>query len=128
MVELSSIKYGKTVADLGSGDGRISIAFAKRGGIVTGYELDPKLVKKSNILISQAKINQSIHILNKDFWSTNLSKFDIVTIYPMPDIMLPLEKKLLNELKPGAQVLTNYYQFPKWVSIVCKNNIYLYQS
>ncbi len=128
MVELSSIKHGKTVADLGSGDGRISIAFAKRGGIVTGYELDPELVKKSNILISQAKINQSIHILNKDFWSTNLSKFDIVTIYPMPDIMLPLEKKLLNELKPGAQVLTNYYQFPKWVSIVCKNNIYLYQS
>ena len=128
MIELSSIQPGETVADLGSGDGRISIAFANKGGVVTGYELDSDLVKRSNDLINKAGVNQNAHILNKDFWIADLSRFDIITIYPMPDIMLSLEEKLLNELKPGARVLTNYYQFPKWKKIGCKNHIYLYQK
>lgn len=128
MIELSSILPGETVADLGSGDGRISIAFANKGGIVTGYELDPNLVKMSNNLINKAEATQNTHILNEDFWIADLSGFDIVTIYPMPDIMSSLEEKLLKELKPEARVLTNYYQFPKWKKVACKNHIYLYQK
>ncbi|MBP6913400.1 MAG: class I SAM-dependent methyltransferase [Candidatus Levybacteria bacterium] len=126
MVELSSIKHGETVADLGSGDGRISIAFAKKGGIVTGYELNQNLIYKSNDLARQAKVNQKINIVNEDFWKTDLSKFDIVTVYPMPDILLPLAKKLMKELKAGTRVLTNYYLLPEWKEVTHKNNIYLY--
>lgn len=127
MVELSGIKPGEKVADLGSGDGRISIEFAKLGAIVTGYELNPKLAEVSRQLILDQKLNDQITILEQDFWDTDLSGFDVIAVYPMPDIMRHLEEKLKKELKPGVRVVTNYYQFPNWKYTQVKDHVYLYE-
>ncbi len=43
MVELAMAKPTDKAADLGSGDGRIVMAFAKTGIEVHGYEIDPTL-------------------------------------------------------------------------------------
>lgn len=128
MVELSRVKQGEKVADLGSGDGRISLAFAKIGGIVTGYELDKDLVQSSERAIKDAQVQSLVVIKNENFWDADLSKFEIVCIYPMPDIMEQLEEKLTNELKKGARVLTNYYLFPTWKPKMVKDNIYLFEK
>jgi 16S rRNA A1518/A1519 N6-dimethyltransferase RsmA/KsgA/DIM1 with predicted DNA glycosylase/AP lyase activity len=127
MVELSEIKVGERVADLGSGDGRISIAFGKKGAIVTGYELDDRLIKESQKEIQNQKLGNNVIIKKEDFWNTDLSSYDVIVVYPMPDIMAPLEKKLLEELKDGARVLSNFYTFPKWKYTECKDKIYLYE-
>lgn len=128
MVELSNVKKKELVADLGSGDGRISIAFGEKEANVEGFELDPNLVRISNILISKKNLQQNIIIHQTNFWSVDLSRFDIVCIYPMPDIMLELEKKLQSELKVGSRVLLNYYPFPNWEYVENKDNIYLYKK
>src|SRR5260370_28685786 len=48
MLDLAGIKPTDILVDLGSGDGRIAIAAAKRFGIpATGVEIDPDLVRKS---------------------------------------------------------------------------------
>lgn len=125
MIELAAIQPGEKAADLGSGDGRIVIELAKAGAIVTGYELDEKLVKLSTENIKQAHV-QAI-ILQKDFWQEDLSKYNIICVYPMPDIMHALEEKLLKELKQGSRVLLNYYPFPSWQEVTKKDNIYLYR-
>lgn len=126
MVELSGVKPGDKVADLGSGDGRISLAFGKNGALVTGFELDPTLAQTSKELTTQEKLENNVTILIQDFWDVNLSPFDIVTVYPMPDIMKELELKLQTELKKGAVALTNYYPFPNWMHRKTKDKIYKY--
>lgn len=126
MVHLSGLKSGEKVADLGSGDGRISEAFGKLGAVVTGFELNPKLAEISKTSILEQKLNDNITILEQDFWDADLSPFDVIAVYPMPDIMRHLEEKLLKELKPGARVLTNYYQFPNWKHTALKDHIYVY--
>lgn len=126
MVELSDVLPGDKVADLGSGDGRIAIEFGKKGALVTGFELDSGLVLKSQEAIKELKLDSSITIQQKDFWDVDLSPFKIVTVYPMPDIMLHLEQKLQMELKKGAVVLTNYYAFPNWMHWAVKDKIYKY--
>lgn len=128
MVELSNVKPGDKVADLDSGDGRISIAFGKVGALVTGFELDATLAQTSRELIIQEKLENNVTILVKDFWDADLSTYDIVTVYPMPDIMKKLELKLQTELKKGAVVLTNYYPFPNWIDRGFKDKIYLYKK
>lgn len=125
MVELASAKQGDIGADLGSGDGRISIAFAKVGVTMTAYEIDEKLRKLSQENITKENLN-NITVLNKDFWQEDLSKFSIICCYPMPDIMGRLEKKLQDELKPGSRVLLNYFPFKHWKEKITKDNIYLY--
>ena len=51
MLKLAKIKPGVRIADLGSGDGRVVRAFAKKGVEVHGFEINPLLV-----LISKNKI------------------------------------------------------------------------
>jgi len=125
MVELADVKPDDVGADLGSGDGRISIAFAKAGIHMTAYEIDEKLRKLSQENIAKENLN-NILILNKDFWQEVLSRFTIVCCYPMPDIMGRLERKLKEELKPGSRILLNYFPFKHWKPEAIKDNIYLY--
>lgn len=126
MVELSKIKKGERAADLGSGDGRISIAFAKTGAIVDSFELDEKLISVANKNSLSEKVNENITIHKKDFWVEDLSRYSVIAIYPMPDIMLLLEEKLDKELKSGTKVVVNFYPLPNWKYKTFKNNIYLY--
>lgn len=128
MVELSNVKRGEKVADLGSGDGRISIAFGEKDAVVHGFELNSELVLLSEKHIKKANLTGTVTIHQKDFWLENLSSFDIICMYPMPDIMPKLEEKLEKELKKGARVLLNYYPFPTWKEQTEKDNIYLYQK
>lgn len=125
MVELADAKSHEKVADLGSGDGRIVIAFAKYGIEIHGYEIDEELKKLSEENIANLKLKKA-YIHNRDFWQENLSMYDIICCYPMPTIMGRLEKKLQEELKPGARILLNYFPFKHWKEKRIKDNIFLY--
>ena len=125
MVELAEVKFGERVADLGTGDGRIAIAFAKAGAIVTGYELDEEKIKLARE--NSQKENANITVLKKDFWFEDLSQYSIICCYPMPTIMGRLEHKLQNELKPGSRILLNYFPFLHWKQKAKKDNVFLYE-
>ena len=132
MVELADVKPGEKGADLGSGDGRIVIAFAKVpftgakiGVEMHGYEIEDELIKLSQEKINQENLN-NVFIHKKDFWVEDLSTYDIICSYPMPTIMGRLERKLQEELKPGARVLLNYFPFKHWKPKKIKDNIFLY--
>lgn len=128
MIDLANIKQGEPAADLGSGDGRIVIALAKAGAIVTGYELDETRIKESEENIKLAGAEHNATIVQKDFWQEDLSKYSIITVYPMPDVLEALEEKLQKELKKGSRVLLNYYPFPHWRETEKKDHVYLYQK
>jgi 16S rRNA A1518/A1519 N6-dimethyltransferase RsmA/KsgA/DIM1 with predicted DNA glycosylase/AP lyase activity len=127
MVELANPKLGENGADLGSGDGRIVTAFAQREIAMHGYEIDEELIKLSEEKIEELKLNNAF-IHKKDFWQEDLSRYDIICSYPMPTIMGRLEKKLQEELKPGARILLNYFPFKHWKLEKTKDNIYLYRT
>ncbi len=127
MIDLAMPKTGDKMADLGSGDGRILVAFGKKGIESHGYELDSQLIEKSQNEIEKENINDRVFVHKEDFWEIDLSPFDIITIYPMPDIMGILEEKLRKELHPATRVLLNYYSFSTKIPKAIKNNIYLYQ-
>jgi len=125
MLELAEINPGEKGADLGSGDGRIVIAFAQKSIEMHGYEIDEELKRLSEENIAKLKFSNAL-IHQTDFWLENLSVYDIICCYPMPTIMGRLERKLQEELKPGARVLLNYFPFKHWKVKKMKDNIYLY--
>jgi protein-L-isoaspartate O-methyltransferase len=125
MVELAQVKPEEKGADLGSGDGRIVIAFAKTGIEMHGFEIEEGIKKLSEENIEKLNLKNAF-IYSNDFWQENLSSYDIICCYPMPTIMGRLERKLQEELKPGARVLLNYFSFKHWKERKIKDNIYLY--
>ncbi|HEX8932517.1 MAG TPA: methyltransferase domain-containing protein [Patescibacteria group bacterium] len=125
MVELAKPTPSDLVADLGVGDGRITLAFAKTGAETHGFEIDEDLKKLAEENIKKEGLNNA-YVYGKDFWAEDLSQYTIICCYPMPTIMGHLENKLKAELKPGTKVLLNYFPFLHWKEKMIKDNIYLY--
>lgn len=126
MVELAQVKPGEKSVDLGSGDGRVVIEFAKKGAQAHGYEINPLLVVLSRINIRKVGLKGKAFIHWKNFWKVDLSQYDIITVFQVSFAMNQLEKKLMYELKPGARVISNYWTFPNWKPSRYEKNVYVY--
>lgn len=114
MISLLDIKPGQHAIDLGSGDGRIVIAMAKKGAYAVGIEKDEKLVMEANHHIKMEGLSKKAIIIHANFWKMDLSQFEKVSVYQIKTIMKRLEKKLQKELPSHAHVVSNYWQFPTW--------------
>lgn len=127
IIDLSNAGHGKKAADLGSGDGRIVIALAKKGTEAHGYEVNPFLVYRSRNNIQKAGVSNRAFIHWKSFWKVDFSDFDIITTFQVGFIMGKLERKLWKELKPGSRIVSHHWQFPNLPPIDKKGDVYLYQ-
>lgn len=128
MVKLLRLKKGQKMVDLGSGDGRIVMAFARLGIESHGYEINPVLVLISRWKIRNAGLTKYAFIHFKDFWTTDLGKFDAVTLYGITHMMKRLGNKLKKDLKPGSKIASNYYSFPNLKLKKEENKVKLYIS
>ena len=128
MLKFSSPKKGDKVAELGSGNGKVAIEFAKINPRikVDGYEINPLLVLYSRRRIKKLGLEKQIKIYWKNFWKVNLSEYDIVSVFQIIFIMPKLEKKLKAELKKGAKVISNEWKFPHWHAKKSKDDVSLY--
>lgn len=109
MLALAEIKPGEHVIDLGSGDGRLLEAALTAGATAEGYELNPILVEWSR---RKLRNRATIHLAN--FFSSDVTRADVVFIYSLPQSMRKLEQRLQSQLKPGARVVSNAFHFPNW--------------
>lgn len=128
MVELSEVKPGERIADLGSGDGRIVIAMARAGAIAHGYEINPVLVWWSRVRIRREGLSERAFVHFGSFWRQIFSDFDVITLFGTKHIMKALEKKLKKELKPSARVVSYVFAFPAWEYTQKESAIFLYQQ
>jgi cyclopropane fatty-acyl-phospholipid synthase-like methyltransferase len=119
---------GKKIVDLGSGDGCIVLSLAEAGLEAHGYEINPFLIWYSRKKIKQKGLEKLAYIHRKNYWQENLSDYDVVIIFGVPRRMKMFEKKLQDELKPGALVISNYFQFPNWKCFESNDGIYLYRK
>ena len=114
MIDLAGVKKGDVVYDLGSGDGRIVIAAAKKGARAVGFEIDGDLVKQARDNIRVAGVQDSAEIRQQDILTADLSQASVVTMYLLPDVNLKLKPNLLSQLKPGSRVVSHSFDMGDW--------------
>ncbi len=127
MIEMADLKKGNTVVDLGSGDGRILIAAAKKGAKAIGYEIDPILVAESKRKINKAGVSDNAKANLKNMWQADFNEADVIFVYLFPKYLAKLKKMLEDNLTHPVKVISNDYQIPETEPITVKDNIYLYQ-
>lgn len=114
MIELAGVKKGDVVYDLGSGDGRIVIAAAKKGARAVGFDIDPDLVAESRANVKKDGVQESAEIRHQDILTVDLSPASVVTMYLLPDVNLKLKPNLLSQLKPGSRVVSHSFDMGDW--------------
>jgi hypothetical protein len=127
MAELADVSYGDKAVDLGSGDGRLVIALARKGAESCGYEINPALVILSRWNIRRAGFAGRAHIRWGSFWRADLAPFQAVTVFQGSFIMRRLEKKVTHELGSGARVVSDYWRFPNLRPELISGTVYLYR-
>lgn len=128
MIGLAGIRPGMRMADLGAGDGRIVIAFARAGAEAHGFEVNPFLVWSARRAIKTAGLEKKAFMHRKSFWKVNFAPFDVLTLYGITYIMKELEDKMHRELAPGSRVLSNYFTFPGWKVTEKNDRVCLYMK
>jgi SAM-dependent methyltransferase len=107
MLEMAGVTADDVVYDLGSGDGRIVIAAAKKYGCkAVGYEIEPELVKQAQENVRAAGVGDLVTIEERDIFSLDLSGASVVTMYLLPHLNKQLVPQL-EQLKPGSRVVTH---------------------
>jgi cyclopropane fatty-acyl-phospholipid synthase-like methyltransferase len=109
MLELAHVTAGDVVYDLGSGDGRIPIAAAKRGAFGVGIEIDAKLNREAVDNAKKAGVSERVRFVTQDLFEADISQATVVTLFLLPRINQELIPKLRRELKPGTRIVSHQF-------------------
>jgi SAM-dependent methyltransferase len=116
MLELAGVTSADVVYDLGSGDGRIVIAAAKKyGARGVGVEIDPALVAQATANAAAAGVADRVRFVNGNIFEADLKDATVVTLYLLQSLNERLRPKLVRELKPGARIVSHVFNMgPEW--------------
>ncbi|MHC4085684.1 MAG: methyltransferase domain-containing protein [Planctomycetota bacterium] len=110
MLELAEVKKDDLLYDLGCGDGRIVVTAAKRFGCkAVGYDIDPKRIKESLENVAKNNIGDLVTIEQKDIFTLDLSKANVVTLYLLPRLNVKLIPQL-KKLNPGSRIVSHDFR------------------
>jgi SAM-dependent methyltransferase len=113
MLDLAEVTAADYVIDLGSGDGRIVIAAAKRGARALGIEFNPDMVKLSEKNAEKAGVSDRASFIQADIFESDFSKASVITMYLLPDLNLKLRPKIL-DMEPGTRVVSHAFNMGDW--------------
>jgi hypothetical protein len=109
MLDMAQVRPDDYVMDLGSGDGRMVIAAARRGARAHGVEFNPDLVALSRRSAAAAGVSDKATFSQGDMFETDISKATVLPLFLLPSHLSTLAPKFL-QLKPGGRVVSNTYE------------------
>jgi tRNA A58 N-methylase Trm61 len=116
MLTLAHVTPNDVVYDLGSGDGRIVIAAARKfGARGVGVELDPELVKQARKNAQGAGVADRVTFRQEDLLKTNFSDATVVTLYLSTSLNLRVRGVLQRQLKRGARIVSHRFTMGDWM-------------
>lgn len=114
MLEIAGVHPGDYVIDLGSGDGRIVIAAAKKGAFGHGVDLDPERVSEARENARKAGVDNRVVFLQKNIFDTDIREASVITMYLLPDVNRKLRPRLFDMLEPGTRVVSHSFTMGEW--------------
>ena len=115
MLDISQIRPGEVLYDLGCGDGRLIILAAKEiGAKATGIELREDLIERARTEIKRLNLEDKVNVIQGNFFDVPISDADVVTLYLTSSANERLRPKLEAELKNGVRVVSHDFKVPGW--------------
>jgi SAM-dependent methyltransferase len=114
MLRMAQVTDKDFVIDLGSGDGRIAIAAAKKfGARAQGIEYNPDMVDLANKSAQSQGVGDKVKFVKADIFESDFSQATVITMYLLPGLNLKLRPKLL-DMKPGTRLASHQFTMDDW--------------
>jgi SAM-dependent methyltransferase len=113
MLDMARVTTSDRVVDLGSGDGVLVIAAARRGARARGIEYDRRLVEFSKRSARAAGVSKLTRFVRGDIFETDFSDATVVTTFLLPSMNLRLRPTFF-ALKPGTRIVANTFPIGDW--------------
>lgn len=123
-LKLANLKPGQKVIELGCGDGRVMVAFAKQGVNVVGYELNPILFLICWLRLRPYSDLASVHFGN--FWNKSWPAADLIYTFLLTRYMSRLEQALSSYPKRPVRLISYAFELPNLRPAKQKNGLFLY--
>lgn len=115
MLRLANVRKGDIVYDLGSGDGRIAIAAAKKYGVrAVGIDIDPERIREANENARKAGVESLVEFRQEDLFKADFREATVITLYLLPDLNVKLRPRLWDELRPGTRIVSHQFDMGTW--------------
>jgi protein-L-isoaspartate O-methyltransferase len=115
MLQLTALKPGEKMYDLGSGDGRIVIMAAQKfQANAVGVEFDADLVRQSTEKIKKLGLEKKAQIIHGDILKQSYATADVVTVYLLPIANEKIRTMLDQQLKKGTRVVAHDFEISDW--------------
>lgn len=105
-LDMLELKSGQTLLELGSGDGRLLAAAARRGVYSVGYELNPLLVVWTRL--RYWKYRTYISVKWGDYWLAEWPKSDAMYVFLLEKYMKKLDNKVAHYAKGRHYKLVSF--------------------
>jgi SAM-dependent methyltransferase len=113
MLTMAQVGPKDVVYDLGSGDGRMVIAAAKRGAQAFGVEFDASLVQHSEKRARDQGVGGKARFIQGDIFETKFQDATVVTLYLLSTLNMRLRPTLL-AMRPGTRVVSHAFSMDDW--------------
>jgi SAM-dependent methyltransferase len=113
MLDMAGVTANDYVIDLGSGDGRMIIAAAKRGARTLGVEFEPGLVALARRRAAEEGVAERARFVEGDMFEADISEATVLALFLLPNNLEKLKPKF-ERLRPGTRIVTNGYQIAGW--------------
>lgn len=108
MLDMAGVTASDYVIDLGSGDGRLVIAAARRGARALGIEYNGDLVELSRRRAREAGVGSRATFREADIFETDFSQATVLPMFMLPDLIMKIRPKIL-DMRPGTRVVSNTF-------------------
>jgi hypothetical protein len=124
-LDLLELKPGQTMLELGSGDGRVLVAAAKRGVNVVGIELSPVLLVIS--WLRTRRYRKRVRLIWGNYFLVTWPPAEAIFTFMIPRQMAQLDKRI-EKWRDGHLVrLASYgFKIPDKTAAKVSNGVFLY--
>lgn len=112
-LDLAGLKPDDYAIDLGSGDGRMIIAAARRGARGHGVEYNPQMVEYSTKRAREAGVADRAQFVQGDMYVADISKASVLPLFLLTQNLDQLVPNFLT-LRPGTRIVTVTYTITDW--------------
>ncbi len=121
ILSLAHVQNGEQVLELGAGEGRLVLQFAKTPAAqVIGYELS--LLPFAIAWLRTRKFRPRVQMRMADFFRADYNRADVIFCFLTPPAMRKLKVKFEQECRPGTRIISYTFSIPGWTPDVMDKN------